>query len=176
MKRNKGITLIALVITIVVLIILAGVAISLSIGDNGVFNKAKYASEEYKVRANEEQLEIAKGINKIDTLVSSNRAEEVEPLEIELGPYVMGSLIRFTNADLVKLNGLKKYKTLIIQCGGNMGTYISSNIYIDNNLVLTISDNLEHTINLNNNDELKMNFYCYNGLSNGSATVKIKAE
>ena len=70
----------------------------------------------------------------------------------------------------------KKYKTLTIQCGGNIGTYISANVYIDNNLVLTISDLLEHTINLNSNDELRMNFYCYNGLNNGIASVKIKAE
>ena len=37
--NNKGITLIALVITIVVLIILAAVAINLSIGENGLFRK-----------------------------------------------------------------------------------------------------------------------------------------
>ena len=41
--ENKGITLVALVITIVVLIILAGVAINLSLGENGIFNKAKEA-------------------------------------------------------------------------------------------------------------------------------------
>jgi len=54
MKGIKGITLIALVITIVVLIILAGVAISLSLGENGIFKKAKYATEEY---ANEQAKE-----------------------------------------------------------------------------------------------------------------------
>ena len=58
MKRNKGITLIALVITIVVLIILAGVAINLTLGENGVFRKAKYAKEQYNngVKSEEEQL------------------------------------------------------------------------------------------------------------------------
>ena len=54
MKRNNGITLIALVITIVILIILAGVAINLTLGENGIFNKAKYAKEKY---TNEEYLE-----------------------------------------------------------------------------------------------------------------------
>lgn len=43
--REKGITLIALVITIIVLIILAGVAISLTLGNNGIFQKAKEAKE-----------------------------------------------------------------------------------------------------------------------------------
>ena len=44
LKRNEnGITLIALVITIIVLIILAGIAISMTIGENGIFTKAKEA-------------------------------------------------------------------------------------------------------------------------------------
>ena len=42
-KDEKGITLIALVITIIVLIILAGIAISMTIGENGIFTKAKEA-------------------------------------------------------------------------------------------------------------------------------------
>ena len=44
-KNNKGITLIALVITIIVLLILAGVAISLSIDSGGLFSKTKEAAE-----------------------------------------------------------------------------------------------------------------------------------
>lgn len=43
MKRNQGITLIALVITIVVLIILAGVTINTIIGENGIIIKAQEA-------------------------------------------------------------------------------------------------------------------------------------
>ena len=46
-QENKAITLIALVITIIILIIIAGVTINLSVGENGIFNKAKYAKEEY---------------------------------------------------------------------------------------------------------------------------------
>ena len=56
--KNKGITLIALVITIVVLIILAGVAISLTLGDNGIFNKAITAKEDYGIAAAKEQIEL----------------------------------------------------------------------------------------------------------------------
>ena len=43
MKKNKGITLIALVITIIVLLILAGVAISMLSGENGILRKAAEA-------------------------------------------------------------------------------------------------------------------------------------
>ena len=40
MKNNKGITLIALVITIIVLLILAGVSIAMLTGENGILNQA----------------------------------------------------------------------------------------------------------------------------------------
>ena len=39
-ERQKGITLIALVITIIVLLILAGVSIAMLTGDNGILNQA----------------------------------------------------------------------------------------------------------------------------------------
>ena len=54
-KSAKGITLIVLVVTIVILIILAGVAINLSLSNNGIFNRAKQAREDYKYATNEEQ-------------------------------------------------------------------------------------------------------------------------
>ena len=44
--KNSGITLIALVITIIVLLILAGVAISTLTGDNGILTKAAHSTEE----------------------------------------------------------------------------------------------------------------------------------
>ena len=40
-KGKKGITLVALVVTIVVLLILAGVSINLVLGDNGIISKAR---------------------------------------------------------------------------------------------------------------------------------------
>ena len=46
MKNNKGITLIALIITILVMLILAGVAISMVIGEDGVINQAQNATIE----------------------------------------------------------------------------------------------------------------------------------
>ena len=47
MKKQRGITLIALVITIMVIVILAGVTLNLTVGENGIFSKAKYAKEKY---------------------------------------------------------------------------------------------------------------------------------
>lgn len=44
MRNNKGITLIALVITIIVLLILAGVSIAMLSGDNSILTQAQNAS------------------------------------------------------------------------------------------------------------------------------------
>lgn len=55
-KQEKGITLIALVVTIVVLLILAGVSISLVINNNGVISKAKEAKNQYaEAQTNDEK-------------------------------------------------------------------------------------------------------------------------
>ena len=59
LKNSKAITLIALVITIVVMIILSGAAINLTLGQNGIFMKAKQARENYMQATNEEQEELA---------------------------------------------------------------------------------------------------------------------
>ena len=54
LKNNKAITLIALVVTIVVLLILAGISISLVVGDNGLIRKSKDAKKQYEeAQANE---------------------------------------------------------------------------------------------------------------------------
>ena len=86
MKKNKGITLIALVITIVVLIILASVAITLSLGENGVFKKATKAKEDTKVAQNEETMQIAEATNSTDGAVGSSRDEQttIEELKAEI--------------------------------------------------------------------------------------------
>ena len=58
-KKNGGITLIALVITIIVLLILAGVTIATLTGDNGILTKAQEASEDTKRANAEEQVKLA---------------------------------------------------------------------------------------------------------------------
>lgn len=53
--KNAGITLISLVITIVVLLVLAGVVVNLSLGENGIIGKAQGAADKYKNAQEEEQ-------------------------------------------------------------------------------------------------------------------------
>ena len=61
MKNNKGITLVALVVTIVVLLILATVSINLVLGDNGIVKKAQDAKTK-SAEASENDL---KGMNSL---------------------------------------------------------------------------------------------------------------
>ena len=56
MKKNSGITLIALVITIVVLLILAGISISAVFGRNGIIDKTNEAKYLTKLREYEEKV------------------------------------------------------------------------------------------------------------------------
>ncbi len=57
MKRTKGITLLALVITIVIMLLLAGVALQMAMGENGLIVKSTQAKKE---QAKSELLEIVK--------------------------------------------------------------------------------------------------------------------
>ena len=50
LKRKNGITLIALVVTIVVLLILAGVSISMLLGENGIITQANESKTETRGR------------------------------------------------------------------------------------------------------------------------------
>ena len=68
-KRNSnGITLIALVVTIIILIILAGVSINLLFGENGVITKAKEGASAYDKAGVKEKLEL----EKVEAAMNSN--------------------------------------------------------------------------------------------------------
>ena len=58
-RKESGITLIALVITIIVLLILAGVAISMLSGENGILRKAAEAKTKTEEKSMEEQIKLA---------------------------------------------------------------------------------------------------------------------
>ena len=56
MKNNKGITLIALVITIIVLLILAGITIAMLTGDNGLLTKSQTAVKDNAIGSVKDKL------------------------------------------------------------------------------------------------------------------------
>ena len=70
-KQEKGITLMALVITIIVLLILAGVTIAMLTGDNGIISKAMQA----KIRTEEAKETEETGLNEIENYINGKSAE-----------------------------------------------------------------------------------------------------
>ena len=74
-KRGQAaVTLVALVVTIIVLILLAGVSISLVIGNNGIMQKAAKGREDYTGAAINEQLDL----NKIEDYIEDNTSNKSE--------------------------------------------------------------------------------------------------
>lgn len=59
LKNNKGITLIALVVTIIVLLILAGVSIAMLTGDNGILTQSKTAKTDTEKAEAVERINLA---------------------------------------------------------------------------------------------------------------------
>ncbi|MDO5557927.1 MAG: BspA family leucine-rich repeat surface protein [Clostridia bacterium] len=57
-SHSSGITLITLIITIVIMLILAGITINLTLGENGIFQKAKLAKGQYETASVQEKLEL----------------------------------------------------------------------------------------------------------------------
>ena len=69
-QANKGITLIALVITIIVLLILAGVSIATLTGDNGLITKANDAKTSVEKAEAEDKIKLAS----IEWQIEKNKA------------------------------------------------------------------------------------------------------
>ena len=74
LKNKKGITLIALVVTIVVLLILAGVSISLILDNNGIIGKSK----ESRLETRASQVEDEIGLWKQNNFIKSETGESIE--------------------------------------------------------------------------------------------------
>ena len=81
-KSSKGVTLIALVITIIVLLILAGVSIAMLTGDNGILTQAKEAKEANIAGTEKEQIKLAmqslkmkKQADNVSTIVAADELQ-----------------------------------------------------------------------------------------------------
>lgn len=75
-KQENGITLIALVVTIVVLLILAAVAINLTIGENGIMSRAMHAANTYDKSVVNESEEIKKLDDEFKQIVTEIESEQ----------------------------------------------------------------------------------------------------
>lgn len=78
-RSTKGITLIALVITIIILLILAGVTIATLTGENGILTKANKAKEETEIASIIEEIQMAILEEQVENQgnISDNRLKEI---------------------------------------------------------------------------------------------------
>ena len=79
-RKNSGITLVALVVTIIVLIILAGVSIGLLLGENGIITKAREAKNIQELAEIKEKLGLDIIAAQMDAI---NRNETLEQSQLE---------------------------------------------------------------------------------------------
>ena len=97
LKQNKAITLIALVVTIVVLLILAGVTLKLVLDNNGIIQKSKEARSETIVADEKSKVEMAYLSAALKKLGDTVTAEELqEELDSSVGA---GKTVVTTNGD-----------------------------------------------------------------------------
>ena len=154
-ENKKGITLIALVITIIVLLILAGVTIVTLTGENGLLGRAKVASEETKYANEKESLQLLLLDIKARVLAEEKRSTEVNDCN-ELNGKDGVTSIQIENIEkpeyaIVIYNGYKfKINNDLIIIDENKNEYDNSIELEKANLVL-----LEHfNENLKANSEL----------------------
>ncbi len=76
MKNQKGITLVALVVTIIVLIILAGISINLLLGENGLITKAQEAKKQQKIAEIKEKISLELAAAETDAIIRNESLEE----------------------------------------------------------------------------------------------------
>ena len=72
-SKIRGITLISLVITIIILLILAGITI-IQLNNSGLFKNVKLAKERYQNAEEYEKIELSKNNNEISAYVAGNRS------------------------------------------------------------------------------------------------------
>lgn len=93
-NEKKGITLIALVITIVILLILAGISIATLSGDNGLFTRAKEAKRKTINAQNEENTILSEYLEEIDKNLAEG--EETEGDNLLINKVKVGDYIKYT--------------------------------------------------------------------------------
>ena len=81
LKNTKGITLIALVVTIIILLILAGISIAMLTGNNGVLTQGQRAKEETRIASVEETVKLYKQGKYIDSATKTTTENANEMLE-----------------------------------------------------------------------------------------------
>ena len=143
--NNKGITLIALVITIIILLILAAVAIQLALGDNGLIRKAQSGQEKQTIAEVKEKFKTLELAAWSDYTVSSKSSEDnqkyVQALNAALNEIKAPVIADVTVGGTFSLSGSSGNYTL---ASSNVNIYFKNQnkirISMDTNGKITMQD------------------------------------
>ncbi|MGN1269980.1 MAG: Tfp pilus assembly protein FimT/FimU [Clostridia bacterium] len=113
-QNNKGITLIALVVTIVVLLILAGISITALFGDNGLITRAKIADQKTKEGAQNDIEAIENLDEQVDVMINGPTIETLMTKASTKNETVYdkyGNKIRVPAGFKILAHGTRKWKS-----------------------------------------------------------------
>ena len=150
-KENKGVTLIALAVTIIIMLILAGVTISLLLDENGIITKSKDARNANRAGAIKEEITLWKA----DKFAADNGAGSHESMDDFLARLKTRGLI--SDEDIATIKDTRKLqvgketivfpsdaKTLVQAFKDNeikVGDYLNYNDYVDETKTFTTLTN-----------------------------------
>ena len=81
--KNQGITLIALVATIVILLILSGVTINMLLGENGIIRTAQEAKNTWESAVANEQEDLENLMNELNSIMNDNSENGNDPSQCQ---------------------------------------------------------------------------------------------
>ena len=162
LREKRGITLIALVITIIVLLILAGVTIATLTGDNGILTKAGDAKTSTEIGDEKEKVELSA----VGALAKDN-GEEIkrEYLNDELTSYIGTEGTDYTLSETAPfvVKYLDSGRSYVIDENGNVSEYVNIAEYVK------IGDLVNYTPDDKEEDEYYDKFgETYSGYANGN--------
>lgn len=124
-KFNQGITLVALVVTIVVLLILSSVSLNLVLGDNGIIVKAKEAAETTAAAQEKEAMERNLLEKELENSLSTPAVEPTDGVKIPTGFYYVGGTKASSIVISDNKNDKNKYRNQKV-----VGTDLLGNQYV----------------------------------------------
>ena len=140
-KRNNGITLIALVITIIVMLILAAISITMLTGDNSLLKRAVEAKEKTEVGQEKENISLAYNSALIDKIQKDNNIVTVDELDKAIKSYDVRAFVTSEREKfIVTFSNGHKYS---IYNNGKVTEYTAKPYAVDELIVKVSGDSVE---------------------------------
>ena len=174
--KQKGITLIALVITIIVLLILAGVTIATLTGENGILTKATEANEETIKAKEQEQVDLAVSAIRGDDAYTGNNTLNATNLKNEIEKLNGEGTVEVTGEKTLTIKFLDTENTYQVNTVSNkLSEIVSVGDYVNYGKDLGIFVDEYGSITEEGGEELKWRV-CYIDKSSGIVRVTTKAD